>query len=150
MLGNGNQAFEYYTKIALAYAEEISDIYKMEPYVYSQMIAGKDARYYGEAKNSWLTGTAVWNFVIISQWILGIKPDYNGLVIDPCIPSEWEGYKVVRWFRDATYEIVVKNPEHICKGVRKVLVDGENIAGNVVPVFSDKSIHKVEVILGSR
>jgi len=87
VLGRGDRAFEIYSRIAPAYLEEISEIHKLEPYVYAQMIAGRDAPNEGQAKNSWLTGTAAWNFVTISQWILGIKPDYDGLKIDPCIPK---------------------------------------------------------------
>jgi cellobiose phosphorylase len=148
VIGRGERAFEYYKKIAPAYVEERSDIHRMEPYVYSQMIAGKDAKRFGEAKNSWLTGTAAWNFVAISQWILGIKPDYDGLVIDPCIPPDWNGYTVKRMFRGARYTITVENPEHVCKGVKSMTVDGYPVEGNVLPVFTDDGEHEVRVILG--
>ncbi len=148
VIGRGDRAFEYYKKIAPAYTEEISEIHKTEPYVYSQMIAGKDAAKPGEAKNSWLTGTAAWNFVVISQNILGIKPDYNGLMIDPCIPSDWDGYKVSRKFRNATFEISITNPNHVSKGVKKLVVDGDEIAGNIIPVFNDGKVHNVEVVMG--
>lgn len=148
VIGRGDRAFEYYKKIAPAYTEEISEIHKTEPYVYSQMIAGKDAAKPGEAKNSWLTGTAAWNFVVISQNILGIKPDYNGLMIDPCIPSDWDGYKVSRKFRNATFEISVTNPNHVCKGVKKLILDGKEIDGNIIPVLDDGKVHNVEVIMG--
>ena len=149
VLGNGDRAFEYYTKIAPAFIEDISDIHKTEPYVYAQMIAGKDAVKPGEAKNSWLTGTAAWNFVAITQWILGIKPDYNGLTIDPCIPSGWDGFKVTRRFRNAVYNIVIKNPTHISKGVKRLFVDGKEFIGNLVPVFEDGKEHFVEVEMGN-
>ncbi|NLK86198.1 MAG: glycosyl transferase [Clostridiaceae bacterium] len=148
VLGRGDKAFECYSKIAPAYREEISDLHRMEPYVYSQMIAGKDARRHGEAKNSWLTGTAAWNFVAISQFILGIKPDYNGLVVDPCIPASWDGYSVTRSFRGAVYEINVTNPQHVCKGISKLIVDGKECSGNVLPIFSDGKVHKVEAVMG--
>jgi cellobiose phosphorylase len=148
VIGRGDRAFEYYKKIAPAYTEEISEIHKTEPYVYSQMIAGKDAAKPGEAKNSWLTGTAAWNFVVISQNILGIKPDYNGLMIDPCIPSDWDGYKVSRKFRNATFEISVTNPNHVCKGVKKLVLDGKEIEGNIIPVLDDGKVHNVEVVMG--
>lgn len=148
VLGRGDRAFEIYSKIAPAYTEDISDIHKTEPYVYSQMIAGKDAKRPGEAKNSWLTGTAAWNFVVISQNILGIKPDYNGLMIDPCIPKDWEGYKVSRKFRNATYEVTVSNPQKVSNGVKQLIVDGKEVEGNIVPVFSDGKIHEVKVVLG--
>ncbi len=148
VIGRGDRAFEYYSKIAPAYTEEISDIHKTEPYVYSQMIAGKDAKRPGEAKNSWLTGTAAWNFVVISQNILGIKPDYLGLKIDPCIPKSWDGYKVTRKFRNVIFEIAISNPEHVSKGVKKLVVDGNEIDGNIIPVFDDGKTHKVEVVMG--
>lgn len=148
VIGRGDRAFEYYKKIAPAYTEEISDIHRTEPYVYSQMIAGKDAAKPGEAKNSWLTGTAAWNFVVISQNILGIKPDYNGLMIEPCIPKDWDGYKVSRKFRNATFEISITNPDHVSKGVKKLIVDGKEIDGNIIPVYNDGKVHSVEAIMG--
>ncbi|MFZ5990073.1 MAG: GH36-type glycosyl hydrolase domain-containing protein [Bacillota bacterium] len=147
-MGRGDMAFEYYSKIAPAYTEHISEIHRLEPYVYAQMIGGKDAKRHGEAKNSWLTGTAAWNFVAISQWILGIKPGYEGLEIDPCIPNAWEGYKVSRWYRGSNYMITIKNPDHVSKGVKKITVDGKEIEGNSLPVFNDGKEHNVEVIMG--
>ncbi|NLE25215.1 MAG: glycosyl transferase [Clostridiaceae bacterium] len=149
VLGNGDRAFEYYSKIAPAFLEDISDIHKTEPYVYAQMIAGKDAVKPGEAKNSWLTGTAAWNFVAITQWILGIKPDYNGLTVDPCIPSSWDGFSVKRRFRDATYNIIIKNPTHISKGVKRLFVDDKEFIGNLIPIFEDGKEHLVEVEMGN-
>ncbi len=147
-VGHGDKAFEYYSKIAPAYLEDISDLHRTEPYVYAQMIAGKDAGRFGEAKNSWLTGTAAWNFVAVSQYMLGIIPDYNGLKIDPSIPSAWDGFTAIRQFRNATYNISVSNPSHVSKGVKSVTVDGAAIDGNVVPAFSDGKEHNVEVVLG--
>lgn len=147
VIGRGDRAFEVYKKIAPAYLEEISDIHKTEPYVYSQMVAGKDAVRHGEAKNSWLTGTAAWNFITISQWILGIKPDYTGLKVDPCIPKDWNGYKVTRSFKGAEYEITIKNPNHVCRGVNSMLVDGKEVQGNIIPDFKSGK-HQVEVVLG--
>lgn len=148
LIGRGDRAFEYYSKIAPAYLEEISDLHRVEPYVYSQMIAGKDAFKSGEAKNSWLTGTAAWNFYAIAQYILGLRPDYDGLLIDPCIPKAWDGYMLTRKFRGATYTIEVKNPAHVSKGIKSLIVDGKSIQGNHIPIFGDGRIHKVEVILG--
>lgn len=147
-VGHGDRAFEYYSKIAPSYNEDISEIHRTEPYVYAQMIAGKDAKRFGEAKNSWLTGTAAWNFVAVSQYILGIIPDYDGLRIDPCIPSEWQGFKVTRLFRGCRYNITVKNPENVCKGVKYILLDGVRLGGNLLPVFESGTEHEVEVILG--
>jgi cellobiose phosphorylase len=148
VLGHGNRAFELYKKITPSYIEDISEIHKTEPYVYSQMIAGKEAKKPGEAKNSWLTGTAAWTFAAVSQWILGIQPDYNGLRINPCIPSQWDGYTVRRKFRGSTYVIKVFNPHHVEKGIEKISVDGRNIIGNILPVFNDGLEHEVEVVMG--
>ncbi|MCL2326993.1 MAG: glycosyl transferase [Bacteroidetes bacterium] len=148
ILGRGEQAYEYYTKIAPAFLEEISDLHKVEPYVYCQMIAGKDAFKPGEGKNSWLSGTAAWNFYTIVQYILGVKPDYNGLSINPCIPAEWDGFEMKREFRGAQYNIVVKNPDHVSKGVKQIIVNGSPIEGNVVPILEKGKTHNVEVIMG--
>ena len=146
VLGRGDYAWDYFRKICPSYTEENSALHKVEPYVYSQMIAGKDAARPGEAKNSWLTGTAAWNWYAITQYILGIKPAYGGLEIDPCICSEWKEYTVRRRFRGAVYEITVKNPDGVCKGVREILLDGNLVAGNLVPCTPGE--HKVTVTLG--
>ena len=147
-VGRGDRAFEVYSKIAPAYREEISDLHRMEPYVYSQMIAGKDAVRHGEAKNSWLTGTASWNFIAITQSILGIQPDFDGLKLDPCIPQAWDGYTITRAFRGDTYRIRISNPHHVSKGVAKLTLDGREVAGQVLPVVGDGRTHQVEVVLG--
>ena len=146
VLGRGDYAWDYYRKICPSYTEENSALHKVEPYVYSQMIAGKDAARPGEAKNSWLTGTAAWNWYAITQYILGIKPSYGGIEIDPCICSEWKEYKVTRRFRGSVYEITVKNPDGVCKGVREILLDGQPLNGNVVP--QAPGTHTVLVTLG--
>lgn len=146
-VGNGKRAFEYYSKIAPAYLEEISELHRTEPYVYSQMIAGKDAFKPGEAKNSWLTGTAAWNYYAISRYILGIQPELDGLRIDPCIPDTWDGFKISRKFRGSTYHIAVKNPDHISKGVKQILIDGEAIEENLI-FPGDNESYSVEVIMG--
>jgi len=146
--GNGDRAWEYYRKICPSYLEEISDLHKTEPYVYAQMIAGKDAFKPGEAKNSWLTGSASWNFYAITQYILGIRPDFDGLLIDPCIPSHWKGFNATRKFRGDTYQIEVLNPDARSKGVKKVILDGTPYKSNLIPVFGDGKEHKVKVFLG--
>ncbi|UCD61923.1 MAG: glycosyl transferase [Flavobacteriaceae bacterium] len=148
MLGRGDQAYDYYTKIAPSFLEELSELHKVEPYVYCQMIAGKEAHKPGEAKNSWLSGTASWNFYAITQHILGISPDYDGLAINPCIPSAWDGFKMKRVFRDVTYNIDVKNPKHISKGIKQILVNGKEINSNIVPILEKGKEHTVEVIMG--
>jgi cellobiose phosphorylase len=148
MLGRGNQAFEYYKAILPATKNNIPDIHRVEPYIYCQMIAGRDHKNFGEGKNSWLTGTAAWNFVAISNWILGIRAEYGGLLIDPCIPNKWNGFSVKRYFRGSNYFITVRNPKHICKGVKQVMLDGKPIKGNLIPASKDKKDHHVEVELG--
>jgi len=148
MLGNGDRAFEYYKKIAPSYLEDISELHKMEPYVYSQMIAGKDAFKPGEAKNSWLTGTAAWNFYAIAQYILGIRPEYDGLLIDPCIPRGWDGFVIERKFRNTVYQITVQNPKHVSKSVKEILIDDKKIKGNILPAFGDDKSHSATVIMG--
>ena len=149
LVGNGDRAFDYWARIAPSYLEEISDLHKTEPYVYSQMIAGKDAFKPGEAKNSWLTGTAAWTYAAITQYILGIKPGYDGLSIDPCIPASWDGFSVTRVFRGATVHIDVKNPGHVQKGVQSILLDGKNYESAFLPVFEPGSVHHVEIVMGA-
>ncbi|MDD2960138.1 MAG: glycosyl transferase [Lachnospiraceae bacterium] len=148
VLGHGSRAFEIYRKTCPAYLEDISEIHCTEPYVYAQMVAGADARFHGQAKNSWLTGTAAWTFVNISQYILGIQPQYHGLGIDPCLPKDFGGFSLTRKFRGATYEIQVENPDHVEKGVRKLIVDGTEIEGTVVPFEEGKKTYNVTVIMG--
>ena len=147
-LGHGERAFEVYKRTAPAYIEDISEIHRTEPYVYSQMIAGIDAPTFGEAKNSWLTGTAAWTFLSISQAILGIQPALDGLRIDPCIPSGMGSFTVSRRFRGAMYRIHVENPKHIEKGVSSVTVDGKTVSGNIIPVQPSGSSVDVRVVMG--
>lgn len=147
MIGRGNRAFDTYKKIAPAYLEEISELHKTEPYVYSQMIAGNDAATPGQAKNSWLTGTASWNFYAISRYILGIKPDYDGLRVDPCIPAEWEEFTVERRFRKAIYRIKILNPDRIECGEVELSIDGETIVGNTIPIIEPGSLCNVVAII---
>ncbi|MFC2091001.1 GH36-type glycosyl hydrolase domain-containing protein, partial [Bacteroidota bacterium] len=147
MIGDGDRAFDYYSKIAPAYLEEISDLHRTEPYVYAQMIAGKDAFKPGEAKNSWLTGTAAWNYYAISRYILGIQPEFDGLRIDPCIPRNWDGFSISRKFRGAIYNISVTNPDHVSKGVKQLLVDGTPFSSDILPNEENK-VYSVEVVMG--
>ena len=149
VVGRGNRAWQVYTRTCPAYIEDISEIHRTEPYVYSQMIAGKDAPNFGEAKNSWLTGTAAWTFLDVSQYILGIRPDYDGLVIDPCIPSHMDGFTAKREFRGVTYHITVKNPSHVEKGVAKTIVNSKEITGSMIPAADvTGSDVNVEIIMG--
>jgi cellobiose phosphorylase len=131
MVGNGERAFDYYVRINPSAREKISQLHRCEPYVYSQMIAGKDAPTHGEAKNSWLTGTAAWNYVAITQYILGIRPTYDGLMVAPVMPSKWKGFSVSRVFQGVRYNITVKREG---KGNRvRLVVDGHAVDGNVIP-----------------
>ncbi len=150
VVGRGNRAFEVYKKTCPAYIEDISEIHRTEPYVYSQMIAGKDAPFHGEAKNSWLTGTAAWTFVNVSQFILGIQPEYTGLSINPCIPSDFEQLQIKRYFRGAWYFITIKNPNHVEKGIASMTVDGKKVTTKttIVPFEEGKKEYHVEVIMG--
>ena len=148
VIGDGNRAFEIYRKTCPAYCEEFSEIHATEPYVYSQMVAGRDAHFHGQAKNSWLTGTAAWTFVNISQYILGIQPDYEGLRIDPCIPEGFGGYTLSRKYRGVTYDITIENPGNVQKGVKKLIVDGLEVEGNVIPFTQGKDTVKVTAVMG--
>ncbi|MDN4474054.1 GH36-type glycosyl hydrolase domain-containing protein [Demequina zhanjiangensis] len=144
VLGRSERAWEYWKQIAPAYREEQSEVHRLEPYVYAQMIAGKDAVRHGEAKNSWLTGTASWNFVAVSQHLLGVRPDYDGLIVDPCIGAEIGEYTVRRTVRGATYVIHVVNSGG--KGA-KLTVDGSPVDGMHVPYAQPGSLVQVEAVV---
>lgn len=146
MLGHGDRAYEYYAQINPAGKNDSIDIYECEPYVYAQNILSDEHPQFGLARNSWLSGTASWSYQAATQWILGIRPEYNGLRIDPCIPSAWDGFSATRKFRGGLVHITVHNPEHVCKGVAKMTVDGKEVKGSLVPLGSGE--RKVEVWLG--
>ena len=148
VLGHGDRAFEVYRKTCPAYIEDISEIHRTEPYVYSQMVAGRDAPTFGEAKNSWLTGTAAWTFFNVSQYILGIQPTLDGLKVDPCIPHTLGSFTVTRRFRGAVYHITVDNAAAVQHGVKVVTVDGRAIAGNVLPLAPAGTEVAVRVTMG--
>ncbi|MCR5157043.1 MAG: glycosyl transferase [Butyrivibrio sp.] len=157
VLGHGDRAFEIYKKTCPAYVEEISDIHCTEPYVYSQMVAGRDAKFHGQGKNSWLTGTAAWTFVNISQYILGVYPTHKGLSINPCVPEGFGDFELTRKYRGATYQISVKQ-NGAQKGIRKMTVNGKDIdvsvkadpvnGGVLIPIEDGVKEYKVEVELG--
>jgi cellobiose phosphorylase len=132
MAGHGDRAHDYYLRINPSAREAISEVHRCEPYVYAQMIAGRDAATHGEAKNSWLSGTAAWNYVAITQWILGIRPDYDGLRITPVLPEGWQGFTATRVFRGVTYRIAVRRagPGNSVS----LRIDGQAVAGNIVPL----------------
>ncbi|MCI6713361.1 MAG: glycosyl transferase [Lachnospiraceae bacterium] len=148
VIGRGDRAFEIYQKTCPAYVEEFSEIHRTEPYVYSQMVAGADAKFHGEAKNSWLTGTAAWTFVNVSQHILGVYPTHKGLSIDPCIPKGFGDFEITRKFREGTYNIKVVNPDNVEKGVKSITVDGKTLDGCVVPYEKGKTEYNVVVTMG--
>ena len=148
VLGHGNRAFEVYRRTCPSYLEDISEIHRTEPYVYPQMIAGKDAPTHGEAKNSWLTGTAAWTLLSITQAILGIIPTLDGLKIDPCLPSAWKGFTVSRRYRGAVYNITVDNSAGAEYGVKEITVNGKTQAGTVIPPAPAGETFEVKVVMG--
>ena len=146
-LGHGDRAFEVFKKTCPVYLEEISEVHRTEPYVYCQMVAGKDAPTFGEGKNSWLTGTAAWTFTAISQYILGIQPRFDGLKVDPCIPASMDGFTLNRKFRGVLYKITVDNSAHVQKGVAAMYVNGVKVEGNVIPLAEGPEA-EVRVVMG--
>lgn len=149
-LGRGSRAFAYYKKTCPAARNKIADIQKTEPYIYSQFIAGDESPEFGRSRNAWLTGSASWNLVAVSWYILGVRPDYHGLIVDPCIPGKWSSFKINRFFRNAMYNIEVANPRHVSSGIKSIEVDGKKIQGNILPVFNDKKAHSVKVVMGKK
>ena len=148
MLGNGERAFEYYNQINPVAKNDKIDEFECEPYVYPQNVLSDEHPQFGLARNSWLTGTASWAYQAATQYILGIAPAHDGLRIDPCIPRRWDGFKLVRRFRGAVYQIEVENVDHVAKGVKSVRVDGQLIEGNLIPILEEGQVHKVEVVMG--
>ena len=148
VLGHGNRAFAIYQKTCPVYLEDISEIHRTEPYVYCQMVAGKDAPTFGEGKNSWLTGTAAWTFTNVSQHILGIRPTLDGLSIDPCLPDTLDGFDCDRLYRGAVYHIHVDHTSHAQKGVSSMKVDGQAVSGNIIPIQPGKTEYQVDVMIG--
>ena len=134
-IGRGNEAFDIYKRICPAWLEERSDIHETEPYCYSQTVTGRASGAPGHAKNSWLTGTASWAFVAVSQYILGIRPDYDGLIVDPCLPDELEEFTVTRRFRGSVYAIHVRKT-----GVYSMQVDGMPVEGRKIPLADNKTV----------
>lgn len=147
LLGRGDQAYRYYAEINPAAKNEIIDEFEVEPYVYPQNILGDEHPQFGLGRNSWLSGTAAWSYRAATQYILGIRPTYQGLELAPVIPSNWEGFRAVRKFRGATYAIAVRKTPQLARGVQEIAVDGKPIHGQVVQPFQDGT-HQVEVALG--
>ena len=148
MLGDGDRAYQYYDQINPASKNDIIERYEAEPYVYCQNILSDEHPQFGLGRNSWLSGTASWAYQAATRYILGVQPDYHGLRIDPCIPAAWDGFHVERRFRGAQYHIQVHNPQPVCRGVRKVLVNGQPLEGSLIPLQPAGSASQVEVWLG--
>jgi cellobiose phosphorylase len=149
LLGHGDRAYQYYQQINPVGKNDMIELYEVEPYVYAQNILANEHPLFGLGRNSWLSGTASWCYQAGTQWILGVRPDYAGLRIDPCIPAAWEGFKVTRRFRGAMIHIAVHNPQHVCKGVTRLVVDGAEVPGNVIPLPEKGKDMQVEVWLGA-
>jgi cellobiose phosphorylase len=148
LLGNGDRAYEYYSQVNPAKHNDMIEIYECEPYVYAQNILGDEHPQFGLARNSWLSGTASWCYQAATQWILGLRPEYAGLRIDPCIPSSWGGYMAIRKFRGQRLDITVHNPHGVCQGVAKMTINGKKMAGNLIPPHLPGGTHRIEVWLG--
>jgi cellobiose phosphorylase len=148
IMGNGEWAFEYYNQINPAKKNDIIDEYECEPYVYPQNILGDEHPQFGLGRNSWLSGTSSWTYQAATRYILGILPEFDGLKINPCIPAAWDGFAVERKFRDAVYNITVKNPDHVNKGVKSITVNGKSLEGLIIPIAKPGQCVDVNVIMG--
>lgn len=149
LIGKGNRAYEYYRKtMPMVQADPDPDLYKMEPYVYSEYVTSDDHPTFGQASHSWLTGSGVWMLRVGIDYILGLRPTYDGLILDPCIPAEWNGFKITRKFRGATYQIEVRNPSHVQRGVASIEMDGKPIKGKLIPCAKPGQVVKVLCTMG--
>ena len=149
LVGNGDRAHQYYTAINPAAKNDVIELYEAEPYCYPQNILGDEHPQFGLARNTWLSGTSSWTYVASTQYILGLRPEIGGLRIDPCIPKGWNGFKLTRRFRGATYQVSVSNPKGVCKGVVAMAVNGKAVAGNLIPLAAHGAVCHVEVTLGA-
>jgi len=149
ILGRGDRAYELWEKTSFVKRSKEPTVYKAEPYVYCEYVHGPDSATYGEGEFSWLTGTAAWMWKVCLDWIMGVRAELRGLLVDPCIPSKWDGFRLTRRFRRATYEIEVTNPEHVNSGVAEITVDGERWESHLLPVFGDGKTHQVKVRMGA-
>jgi len=150
MLGKGNKAYQLLCQV-MPNTQSDYDLYKSEPYVTAEYLIGPDHPYrHGEGAFSWVTGSSSWFYLAFTEWMLGIKRDYKGLLIEPCLPSHWERCKVIRNFREAAYEITIENPDRVEKGVKEIFVDDKKIESNLLPVFGDGKTHYVKVIMGRK
>jgi cellobiose phosphorylase len=149
MLGNGDRAFQYYCQINPATKNDSIESYEIEPYCYAQNILGDEHPQFGLGRNSWLSGTASWTYQAATQYILGIRPSHDGLIVDPCIPKSWDGFKVTRKYRGAIYQISVKNPDGVSKGFNSILIDGQPSKSSTIPFAVVGSTVCVELTLGA-
>ena len=158
ILGRGEAAMAYYDALAPANSNDAIEVHGAEPYVYAQFLYGRDHEWFGKAQNPWLTGTAGWMYTAATKYILGVRPDFDALVVDPCIPTDWDGFTLIRQWRGTTYEIEVRNPDHVRAGVARVDVDGRAISpvpdpqrGRMVarlPLAAEGTTQRVVVVLG--
>ena len=148
LLGNGERAYQYYCATNPALRNEKVDVYECEPYVYAQNVLSDEHPQFGLARNSWLSGAAAWHYIAATQYILGVRPTIEGLLIDPCIPSTWDGFSITRQFRGKTIQIKVHNPSHVCKGVPSLQMDGKKMEGNLLPFEDIKEVSQVEAWMG--
>jgi N,N'-diacetylchitobiose phosphorylase len=147
LLGRGNRAMKFYDAMLPCNQNDIIEIRESEPYSYCQFVMGKGHTAFGRARHPWLTGSASWFYTAATRYILGIRPEYDGLVIDPCIPAEWDGFEIVRKWRDAEYQIKVSNPDHVEKGIKSVHLNGKSLTGKI-PVQNTGSVNNVEIVMG--
>lgn len=146
IVGDGDTAYQSYRSVLPNIrSKEDGDLYQSEPYVYAEYIIGPESEYFGEGSHSWFTGGAAWQWHVFWGYILGVRPTYHGLLLDPCLPTEWEAVSARRWFRDAIYEIEIDKPKGISKGVKRIIVDGSEIEGNVIFPHSDSEVHRVRI-----
>ena len=148
LLGKGDEAFDLYRRISPFERNKIIDTHVNDPYVFNQFHTAPPHPQAGRAWNAWLTGTASWSYIALTQYILGVRPEYDGLRIDPCIPRRWRRLRITRVFRDATYEIAVSNPDGVSKGIARMVVDGKRVRGNTAPIFADGNLHELSVTMG--
>jgi cellobiose phosphorylase len=147
--GQPERAYQAYRKICPPNRSADIDIYKAEPYVTPGNVDGPLSEYYGRGGWTWYTGSAQWLHRVATHWILGVRPQRDGLLVDPSIPAEWDGFKIKRTFRNAIYEIEVENPQHVSRGVQSVTVDGQPHTSNLLPVFNDGNTHNVKLVMGT-
>jgi N,N'-diacetylchitobiose phosphorylase len=149
LLGNGDRAYEYYRAAMPAAYNDRAEIRQMEPYVQGQTTYSTFSPRPGNTRVSWLTGAAAWAYFSATQYILGVRPEVDGLRIDPCIPSGWDGFKVERRFRDKVVKIAVTNPDGVCKGVKSVVLNGASLTDNLIPADLLQEVNEVNVVMGA-